>query len=78
MLLKLIFWIVVGYLAYKFIAELLMPASNAAVQMKDKIRQMQNMQEQMNKQQQQQQSSQTQQQQPSPSKDDYIDFEEIK
>lgn len=80
MLLRLIFWIFIGYLAYKFIFDLLIPTGNVTAQMKDKLREMQDrqqrMQEQMNRQ--QQQSSQNKPQTPPPSKDDYIDFEEIK
>lgn len=79
MLLELIFWIFVIYLVYKFVFELLIPTSTVAVQMKNKMRQMQEaqqrMQQQMN---QQQQPAQKKSSAPSPSKDDYIDFEEVK
>lgn len=59
--------------------ELLIPTSTVAVQMKNKMRQMQEaqqrMQQQMN---QQQQPTQKKPSTSSPSKDDYIDFEEVK
>jgi hemolysin activation/secretion protein len=81
MLLELIFWIFVIYLAYKFVFALIIPTSTVASQMTDKMRQMQvaqqRMQQQMN-QQQQQQASQKREDTPPPSKDDYIDFEEVK
>ena len=66
------------YLAYKFVFELLIPTSNVAVQMKDKMRQMQDMQKRMQEQMNQQQSAQKKSNTPQPSKDDYIDFEEVK
>jgi hypothetical protein len=79
MLLELIFWIFVIYLAYKFVFELLIPTSTVAVQMKDKMRQMQEAQQRMEQQiNRQQQPSQKKANTPPPSKDDYIDFEEVK
>jgi hypothetical protein len=80
MFLELVFWVFVIYLIYKIVFELLIPASNITAQMKDKMRQMQNMQQHMQeqmKQKQQQNTTQTKSSAPPPSKEDYIDFEEI-
>ena len=68
------------YLLYKFIFELVIPVSKATVEVKQKLREMQEQQNAQQRQYQQQQQSYT----PPPTAatrkkdDDYIDFEEVK
>ena len=72
---KIIIYGFLLYMLYKFIFELVIPVSKATVQVKDKLRQMQEQQAQQ--QNQAQQPVQTQAK--STTKDaDYIDFEEVK
>lgn len=77
MILEWLFTFLVVYLLYKLIFDFIIPVSRASSQMRNKINQ-------MHQQQQQQYHQQTTNQQSSkqetvkPSKEDYIDFEEIK
>jgi uncharacterized membrane protein (DUF106 family) len=79
---KLIGELVVIYILYKFIFGFIVPLYNASKQMKGKMTEMQ---ERMQAQQRAQAEQQRQQQTPKPpkaaekiSKDDYIDYEEVK
>lgn len=81
-MLKVLFWCLMIYLAYRFIFELVIPVSRTASQLK---RKMAEMQEQQMFQQQQARQTPPQNQSESGSRpakdarrDDYIDFEEIK
>ncbi|WP_159445059.1 DUF4834 family protein [Filimonas lacunae] len=83
-MIRYIFIAFVLYLLYKLVFDLIVPVSRAASQVKNQMRQMQEMQQQQFKQQQTTTQPQpTSQQRPveeqrKPSKDDYLDFEEVK
>jgi hypothetical protein len=80
-MLRLIFWIFIIYSLYRLIFDFIIPVSRTTKHVKQKFRDVQQMQEEMLRRQQQQQQQaqqQTTQVTPKPSKDDYIDFEEVK
>ncbi|MBX2932553.1 MAG: DUF4834 family protein [Chitinophagaceae bacterium] len=81
-LFKVIFWGIIIYYLYKFVFGVVVPVSKAAGEMKSKISQMQQAQEQYIKQQQQfnqQQQQQTTQtaKQKNDNEGEYIEYEEI-
>ena len=79
MLLKYLLWGIIIYYLYKFVFGVIIPVGKAANQMKSKVKEMQDAQ--MRQQQQaEQQKAPPQAKQPTnvASKDDYIEFEEIK
>jgi len=79
---KMLLYIFLFYLLYKFVFELLIPVSKATSQVKDKLREMQ--EQQQAQQRQQQESAPSQQAQAKAGKEpgtkggDYIEFEEVK
>ncbi|SJZ62616.1 DUF4834 family protein [Sediminibacterium ginsengisoli] len=82
---KILLYALLIYLLYRFITQFVVPVSRATSQMKDKIREMQQVQEQQARQAQQARDAaqaQTQAAQPKPGTGsragDYIDFEEVK
>ena len=77
---KLIIYGFLIYLLYKFIFELVIPVSKATSQVKDRMREMQRMQEEQLAQQQRYNSQATASEPVKASKrdDDYIEFEEVK
>lgn len=84
-MLKLIFYIFLGWLLYKLVFDFFIPVYRGTKQVRRQVRDMQDaMRQQFEQQQQQQQSQQQQQAPPRPAdaikrdKGDYIDFEEIK
>lgn len=80
-LLELIFAGFMIYLLYKLVFGLIMPVSKAASQMKSKMNDFQRMQQEQMRQQQTSQAARPQTRPTptaKPSKDDYIDFEEVK
>ncbi|GGH77826.1 Sec-independent protein translocase protein TatA [Filimonas zeae] len=71
------------YILYKLVFDLIIPVSRATSQVRSQMRQMQEAQQQQFQQQQQAQAHTADRQRseptaPKPSKDDYLDFEEIK
>jgi len=68
-----IFTILVLYLLYKLIFDFILPVSKASAQMRNKINEMNNRQQDNTNQQQPDREAQAR-----PPKEDYIDFEEIK
>lgn len=82
-ILRIAFELFVLYLLYKVIFDFIIPVYNTTKQVKQKVGEMQQrMNDQMHQQQQQQQSfnqfSEKQNSKPRPSKEDYIEFEEVK
>lgn len=81
---KILLYALLIYLLYRFITQFVVPVSRATSQMKDKIREMQQVQEQQARQAQQaRETAQAQTQaQPKPGTGsrggDYIEFEEVK
>lgn len=81
---KILFWCLFIYFLYRFIFDLVVPISRTATQFKRKVAEMQQQQQQaFQEQQQRYQASTAQPQQArtgssSKSKDDYIEFEELK
>lgn len=77
-MLKLLIYIVVGWILYKLVFEFIIPVYNSTKHVRRQVR---DMQQHMREQFEQQQQQQAPPQQPSPKpreKGDYIDFEEIK
>lgn len=72
---KLILWAFIFYLVYKFLFEFLVPVSKVAKDMKQKVNEMK---EQQNQQANHQNVHPTENVKPSIDEKDYIDFEEIK
>ena len=68
-----IFTVLVLYLLYKLIFDFILPVSKASAQMRNKINEMNNRQQQNANQQQPDREAKSR-----PPKEDYIDFEEIK
>ena len=68
-----IFTVLVLYLLYKLIFDFILPVSKASAQMRNKINEMNNRQQDNTNQQQPAREAQAR-----PPKEDYIDFEEIK
>jgi len=78
-MLRFIFLIFVFYLIYKLVFDFIVPVSKTTKHVKQKFRDMQQMQEEMLRRQQQTQQQPSQQKQtPASKSDDYIDFEEVK
>jgi len=79
-MLRYIFLAFVFYLLYQLVFKLIIPVSKATSQVKDKLRQVQQQQaEQLRRQQEQEQAAARKTQvTPTRSKEDYIDFEEVK
>lgn len=78
-MLRFLFLIFVFYVLYKLIFDFIIPVSRTTKQVKQKFRDMQQMQEEvLRRQQQQQPQQQPVAQKPAAAKDDYIDFEEVK
>jgi hypothetical protein len=77
---KLIIYGFLIYLLYKFIFELVIPVSKATTQVKDKLREMQQMQEQQNARDQYTHKATSAESNSAPPKksDDYIEFEDLK
>ncbi len=73
---KIIFWGIIIYLAYKIIFELVLPVSQVATQLKDKMKDINEAQQKHYEQQKNQQQAQATKK--SAHNDDYIDFEEVK
>ena len=68
-----IFTVLVLYLLYKLIFDFILPVSRASAQMRNKMNEMSNRQQDNTNQQQPDPEAKTR-----PAKEDYIDFEEIK
>jgi hypothetical protein len=68
-----IFTVLVLYLLYKLIFDFILPVSRASAQMRNKMNEMSNRQQDNTNQQQPDREAKTR-----PPKEDYIDFEEIK
>jgi energy-converting hydrogenase Eha subunit H len=66
------------YIAYRFIFDFLIPIYNTSKKVKQQFGQMQEKMQQMNAQQQQQQPTQAAPPKAAVSKDEYIDYEEVK
>ena len=79
-MLKLLIYIVVGWILYKLVFEFIIPVYNSTKHVRRQVRDMQqHMREQFEQQQQQQQAPPPPPPSPKPrDKGDYIDFEEIK
>lgn len=73
---EIVWAIIIGYLLYKLIFELILPVGKATSQVRSQIKKMQTQQEELNKRQQQKNKQETPK--PDISEEDYIDFEEIK
>lgn len=74
---RFLFLLLVFYLLYKLVFDLIIPVSRATSQVRHKMQEMQDLQQAQMRQQQQQQQKQ-QSAGARPSQDDYIDFEEVK
>ena len=79
MLLKYLLWGIIIYYLYKFVFGVIIPVGKAANQMKGKVKEMQEAQMRQQQQAEQQKAPpQTKQATDVASKDDYIEFEEVK
>jgi energy-converting hydrogenase Eha subunit H len=76
-MLRFLFLIFICYILYKLIFDFIIPVSRTTKQVKQKFRDMQQMQEEVLRRQQQAQQQPPAAKPKSP-KDDYIDFEEVK
>ncbi len=78
-MLKLIFYIFIGWLLYKLVFDFILPVYGATKQVRRQVRDMQeHMRNQYQQQQQTQQPPHTAEQAKPRDKGDYIDFEEVK
>ena len=78
---EIFFLAIVFYLLYRFVFHFLVPVARTTKHVREQFRNMQGMQEEMNRQQEQAQQQQSQRQQrpnQKPPVGDYIDFEEVK
>lgn len=75
---KYLFWAIVIYLLVRFIFNFLIPVFKATRQMRNQVKEFQSKMEEQQTQQPFRGSAQAQQANPKASKEDYIDFEEVK
>jgi cell division protein FtsX len=80
MMFKIILWAIVIYVLYRFIIGFVLPVTKVASQMKNKVKEMQDLQRRQQEQYQQQQQPVKEKITPTApaSSGDYIDFEEVK
>jgi Sec-independent protein translocase protein TatA len=77
-MMRIIFYVFMFYLLYRFITDLVIPVGRAGKQVRNRMQEMQNAQQEQLRQQQEQEKAQFQKQQSRKASDkDYLDFEEV-